>query len=335
MRIPFGKVEQFVASPDPSIGAILVYGTDFGTVRQRTKALITALVGSDTDPFRIAEHRCASLLQSPALLQAELDTYAPEQLKRVVWVRDADDNLAPLIQEILRLPSDNAVVLVDAGDLEERSALRRLFERERGAAALACYGIPADSIHAFVRQSLARHAISAPEETVDLLATVLSRTDLPVATQMEKFILFASNYSHEIAPGDVLSLLGDKAEVAIGEIGPAITAGDGDRFDRLLAYALQSGSTGTAILRAASNHFQKLHSRRQTASSYQRARLAHAPPTRSGKKGSGGRPVKLSGEGLSFCLNWTVMHEVQCKSTSSLDQLIAAHALLELAKKPE
>ena len=47
--------DRFVARPDPTAIAVLVYGPDEGLVRERAAALARTVVESPDDPFRIAD----------------------------------------------------------------------------------------------------------------------------------------------------------------------------------------------------------------------------------------------------------------------------------------
>ena len=76
--------------------------------------------------------------------------------RRVVRVRGAGNDLADLFEDFLDDPKGDALVVVEAGDLAKGTGLRKLFESDDKAAAIACYADTARNLEDVVRDTLAR-----------------------------------------------------------------------------------------------------------------------------------------------------------------------------------
>ncbi|MCH8002427.1 MAG: DNA polymerase III subunit delta, partial [Proteobacteria bacterium] len=139
MKIPPRNAEAFVRSPDPSLRAVLVYGPDAGLVHERAEALVKAVAEDPADPFRVSELGAREIVEDPARLGDEAAALSLSGGRRAVRLRQANDDLAPHFKDFFATGRGEALVVVEAGDLPARSALRKIFEGAGAGAALACY----------------------------------------------------------------------------------------------------------------------------------------------------------------------------------------------------
>ena len=128
MKLSPRAVDRFLREPDPAITAVLVFGPDAGLVRERAEALCRGVAGDVGDPFRIAELTPAALRESPTRLSDEAAALSLGGGRRVVRLRESSDALAGRFEALLEEGPSAALVVVEAGDLPAKSALRRLFE---------------------------------------------------------------------------------------------------------------------------------------------------------------------------------------------------------------
>src|SRR5438270_3752709 len=159
MKLPAGRVAAFLRRPDPGIRAVLFYGPDAGLVRERADAVAGTVCPDLRDPFRVAELTAAALAADPARLADEAAQISMMGGRRVVRVRDAGDALAPLCGRFLAgapAPANrqsDALIVIEAGDLPGRSALRRVFDEAPDAVAIGCYPDGARDLAAVIRES--------------------------------------------------------------------------------------------------------------------------------------------------------------------------------------
>lgn len=258
MKIAAGRVDQFIAKPDPAARAILVYGPDRGLVRERIKALTAAVVENPSDGFRIADLDGAALKDDPARLADEAAAIALTGGRRVVRCRDIPDSQAKLFEEFLANPAGDALVLVDGGELGPSSKLRRLFEGAGNAAALPCYADDARTLPAVVRQTLAEHGVTVQPDALAYLVDHLGGDRAMTRSELEKLALFVGD-GGVVTLEDAREAVGDSTAIALDDITVSLMSGDVGRLDRSLSRAFHEGIAPVAVLRAASQHAQRLY----------------------------------------------------------------------------
>lgn len=86
---------------------VLLYGDDFGLIRERAAHCVRQVAESLDDPFRVA------LLDQEQHGRVEEETGALSLIggRRVVWVRDAQDTLLSRVTAALAIESDTLLVI--------------------------------------------------------------------------------------------------------------------------------------------------------------------------------------------------------------------------------
>ena len=260
MQVKSAAVDAFIARPDPSARALLVYGPDQGLVRERADAL-TAFVAPDLkDPFRIAELPGAALKSGSAPLRDEAAALAFGGGRRVVRVRDAGDAHAAAFKDFLADPAGEALVVVEAGDLPKRSSLRLVFEGAKNAAALPCYRDEGRGLEQVIRAQLAEAGLRIEADALAWVAGALGGDRGVTRRELEKLILYMADRGPGAAVGlaEAQAAIGDSAAVALDDVLQAAAEGDLAGLDRALA-RIAGETTPVGLLRAAQRHFQRLH----------------------------------------------------------------------------
>jgi DNA polymerase-3 subunit delta len=258
MKLPPSRISAFLQLPDPDIRAVLVYGPDEGLVRERATAVARAVCPDLHDPFRMTDLNAAVLAADPARLGDEAAQLSLTGGRRLVRVRGGEDGLAKLFAEFLkRLPGDGFVV-VEAGELSPRSALRRAFEDARHAAAIGCYPDTPRDLAALLRETLGAHRVTASRDAEQFLIEQLGGDRLVTRSELEKLVLFAGE-GGRIELEDARLLVSDTAALELDDAVMAAAEGDAARLERVLGRVLQQGESPITIIRALLRHLQRLH----------------------------------------------------------------------------
>lgn len=259
MKITGGKVAGFIARPDPSVRAVLVYGPDSGLVRERVKALASTVVDDLSDPFRLTELSGGQIKADEALLRDEAQAMAFGGGRRVVIVRDATDAVAAVATDFLNDPAGESLVLLEAGELSPRSKLRKAFEGAKTGAALACYTDDARSLNQVIDETLRAHGLKVSQEARAFLAGVLGSDRMVSRGELEKLALYKGDQGDEITLEDAMACSGDTAAVSLDAVILSAAGGDQRTLDRALEKAFSEGLQPVAILRMLARHLQRLH----------------------------------------------------------------------------
>ncbi|MEQ8967607.1 MAG: DNA polymerase III subunit delta [Azospirillaceae bacterium] len=258
MKIAPAKAEAFLARPDPSVAAILLYGPDAGQVRERGAALVLRALGVADDPFRLADLTGREVGQDPARLVDEAASQSLMGGRRVVRVRESAESVTEPLRRALDGAPGDTLIIVEAGELTPRSGLRKLAEGHDRAAAVPCYLPDGDAIAGLARQVLKEAGKTLDPEAETALVDSLAADRQLARRSLEKLVLYLGD--EPVADmAAVRATVGDSAEQSLSEL--ALSVGDGDMaaVDRALATLGAEGTSPVGILRALQRHFQRLH----------------------------------------------------------------------------
>ena len=258
MKVAAGQVEGFLRRLDPQIRAVLLFGPDAGLVRERADTLARAVCPDLRDPFRVAELTAATLAADPARLADEAAQISLMAGRRVVRLRDAGDQQAPLFARFLADMPGDALVVAEAGELPSRSALRRAFEEAAHAAAIGCYPDNPRDLAAVIRDTFAAHRIAISRDAVAFLVEHLGGDRLLTRAELEKLTLYAGA-GGRIELADAQAVISDSAALSLDDAVLAAAEGDAAALDRALARVFQEGESAVTVIRALLRHLHRLH----------------------------------------------------------------------------
>ncbi len=264
MKITGARIKSFLARPTVGIVGVLIYGPDQGLVVERAEILAKAVVDDPSDPFRTAEITGAALKQDPARLADEAGaiSFAPSGggggSKRLVRLRQATDAIAPIINDYFATAAADALIVVEAGILGSRSKLRRLFERAKNAAALACYEDDEQTLGQVISETLDRHGLNVSPDARAFLAGQLGSNRGVTRAELEKLALYMGRPGR-VELADAMAIVGDSASASINAVVFAAASGDAPALDKALGRAFGEGAQPVTVLRAAARHIMRLH----------------------------------------------------------------------------
>jgi DNA polymerase-3 subunit delta len=257
MIVRTGEAERFVARPPRDLSAVLVFGPDQGLVRERAETLMKSVVPDLSDPFRVSDLDDQLLVSDGARLFDEAAAIPMLGGRRVVRVRGAGNTLAKLFESFLEDHAGDALVVVEGGDLAKGTGLRRIFEEDEKAHAVACYPDTAESLFDVVRSALKAEGLAIEPDALDDAVSRLGSDRGITRRELEKLVLYARG-GKSVTLADVRAVMGDEAEVRIEEACDAAASGDLPKLDLALERLWSADTSPVAVVRLAMNHFQRL-----------------------------------------------------------------------------
>jgi len=322
---------RFLQSAETKVAAVLFYGPDQGLVRERALDLVTRIAGDAGDPFRVAELSAAQLKDDPARLADEAAALSLSGGRRVLRLREAGDNHADALDELLAGPPPASFLVLEAGELAPRSALRKVFESASAAAAIACYLDDEEALTRVVLESLKTHGLSIEPKAQAYLIAHLGGDRGVTRQELEKLALYVGTGARQVMLEDVAAVIGDSSIASLDDC--IFALGDGDRagIDRGYARAMEDGHGEVDILRAAARHIMRVH-QVITASEPREAMRILRPPVF----------FKLESRFLAQLRLWTpallgealdrlIRAEIDVKTNAQPKAAIAERALLDVA----
>jgi DNA polymerase-3 subunit delta len=331
MKVATRDQGRFLQSAESKVAAVLFYGPDQGLVRERALDLVTRIAGDAADPFRVAELSAAQLKDDPARLADEAAALSLSGGRRVLRLREAADAHAEALDELLVGPPPASFLVLEAGELAPRSALRKVFEGSNSAAAIACYLDDEDALARLVQDSLKARGLSIEARAQAYLVAHLGGDRGVSRQELEKLALYLGEGTSEVTLDDVSAVIGDSSVASLDDC--IFALGDGDRagIDRGYARALDDGNDEISILRAAGRHIMRLH-QVAAASDPREAMRTLRPPVFYKFESRFLAQLRLwSPQRLGEALSRLNRAEIDIKTNAQPKSAIAERALLDVA----
>lgn len=261
MNLKGAEIARYLARPDPSRPALLIWGQDAMRVALKRQAAVAALTGPDAEAeMRLTRIAGAELRKDAALLLDAVKAVGFFPGPRVVLVDDATDACAPALAAALQewAPGD-AVIVVAAGNLARTSGLRKLVEGHRAAVAAPVYDDPPgeDEIARWLAEAGLREVPRDAMRELVLLARALDPGDL--RQTVEKIALYKWNDPAPLTPAEVAAMAPATLDAEVDALLDIVADGRAREFGPLMLRIEAQGTTPVTLAIAALRHFRALH----------------------------------------------------------------------------
>jgi DNA polymerase III subunit delta len=336
-------IERFLSRPDPAIRAALFYGRDLGVVRERGQELAAKVTERPDDPFDVTLLTDGDLDQDGGRLADDLMAISMMGGRRLVRLRLSSERAGPdrLAADALERHAagefnPEAFFLIEAGNLDRTSALRKAAEKAPAAAAIPCYEDEVGDLARITREALAKDKLSLTTDALDIFVRRLPHERGVARREIERLALYLGPGSGATGTADDLTdFLGVEPEASLAEAAQDAFGGRLAAAQAGLRRAAQEGEGGPAAVRAMSQHLMRL---RRTAT----LRLGGAELAQAAK--AAGVFWKNEREFLRQARAWELPQldalqpdllaaDRACKQTGSPDHLIAERLALTIAAK--
>lgn len=250
------EVARFLARPDLTEGIFLAYGPDTGLVRETAQKLIRALTGDDPESASLVVLDGSEVDADPSILAVEAKTISLFGGKRIVRVRGATKSLVMTLTELRDDPGGAAIVL-EAGNLAPKDALRALVEAAKLGRALPCYPDNDETLTALIRETFNQQGTRVDADVIATLREILGNDREITRRELEKLSLYAAG-SKVLTREDVLLLCADNGALVIDAILDATGGGHAEKLELALNRALSSAVDPQRLLAMTTIHFANL-----------------------------------------------------------------------------
>ena len=261
MKLTGAAANTYFRQPDPSHTALLIFGADPMRVADKRQQVINALVGPQgEEEMRLTRINAADLRKDPALLDDAIKAQGFFPGHRVAFVEDATDGLSKVIEAALSdWQAGDAQVVITAGQLTAKSALRKVVEGHKNAVSIGLYDDPPTV--ADVEQALNDAGIALPErEVMDALMSLANSLEPGDFRQtIEKVSLYKRGDESPLCIEDIMANAPQSAEVDIDDVLEIVATGQADRLGPLLRNLYAQGVTPVTLSIGAMRHFRRLH----------------------------------------------------------------------------
>lgn len=267
MKIASSQIENYIKkiAQEKIVGCVL-FGFDMSLIKYRFDAIAKQIAPDLSDPFLVTNISRERLADDHALLSDEFFSLSMLGGRKLILIRDVDNNTAEALKLLMREKhvsgdSEN-FILINGGDLDKNSAIRKLAESSAEIAAIACYEDGEFVIKKFIAEELRKKKINFDETVANALFARLGTNRQMILMELEKIDLFLAD-NRNLTAEIVANLSGARSEIAVNDFIANFTT---QKFDTALIQVrrlLDDGMEPIALLRFLGNYFQKLYQAKQ------------------------------------------------------------------------
>ena len=261
MKLAGAEAQRYLARPDPGRAGLLIYGADPMRVTLKRQQAVAALIGPEgAAEMRLERIAGADLRRDGAALQDALRASGFFPGQRVVLVEDATDTAAPVCLDALKSwQAGDAALIVTAGALAAKSALRKAFEGAPNAVAIGIYDDPPGRDEIMAELARAGLRDIAPAAMDDLIALSRALDPGDFRQTLEKLGLYCLNQTSPVSPEDVAACAPGTIRTDADEVVECVAEARLNDLAGMLSRIASQGVTPVSLCIAALRHFRALH----------------------------------------------------------------------------
>lgn len=261
MKLNARDAARFLAKPDLSKAGLLLFGPDAMRIALKRQDVVSTLIGPEGEnEMRLTRMSGAELRKDPARLLDALKAQGFFPGQRVVLVEDATDGLSKIFLAAIQdwLPGD-AMMVVTAGQLNARSALRKAFEGSGSCVAIGIYTDPPSrgEIEETLKKSGLTTIDPAAMTDLDNLSRELDLGDF--RQTIEKLALYKISDETPVTPEDIVACAPLTSEAALDDAINFAADGNSRAIVPQLRRLAGQGVNPTTLCISATRHFRQLH----------------------------------------------------------------------------
>jgi DNA polymerase-3 subunit delta len=261
MKLSGPAANGYFRNPDKTHAGLLIFGADPMRVAGKRQEVIAALVGPKGDEeMRLTRMSGPDLRKDPAILNDAIKAQGFFPGHRVAFVEEATDGLSKVIDAALGdWQAGDAQVVVTAGQLTAKSALRKVFEAHRNAVSIGIYDEPPsrDEIEQTLRDAGLEIQSRDVMDALFVLAASLEPGDF--RQTMEKVSLYKRGDPSGVSVADIMANAPQSAEVDIDDVLEVVATGQADKLGPVLRDLYAQGVAPVTLCIGAMRHFRQLH----------------------------------------------------------------------------
>jgi DNA polymerase III subunit delta len=261
MNLKGAEAARYCARPDPARAGLLIFGADPMRVALKRQEAIAALIGPEGEAeMRLTRMSGGDLRRDGSLLLDAIKAVGFFPGPRVAFLEDATDGLAePVATALQDWKAGDAVIVVTAGGLTGKSALKTLFERHPSAVSIGLYDDPPSREEIEAALKKAGLADIDREAMADLttLARALDPGDF--RQTLEKIALYKWGDTSTLTPADVAAMAPATIEAEVDDLIDAVAEARAPAIGPLFRRLEGQGVLPVTICIGALRHFRILH----------------------------------------------------------------------------
>ena len=266
MKITGARAARFLEKPPSDIIGVLLFGPDRGLVRERALALSKLFIANPDDAFAVTQLTADDLSADTAKLADEMSALSLLGDARLVRLRLDHERNGAAISKIIktldaRPETAEAKLIIEAGDMTPRSAIRKACEAAGHFAAVGCYNDSAADVANMVRSGLSEKSIKIEADALAMWVPLLEGDRGLIRNEIEKMALYkgyGQTAGESVGIADVKNLAAGGQAASIDDIINDTMSGRVDSADAVFRRAVAGKINTAVILMSLQRHISRL-----------------------------------------------------------------------------
>lgn len=261
MKLSGSDANRYLAKPDPARAGLLIFGADTMRVALKRQEAVLALIGpAGESEMRLTRIQASDLRKDQALLSDATRAAGFFPGPRVALVEDATDGLTETLGAALNdWRAGDAQIVVAAGNLTGKSALKTLFEKHLNAVCIGLYDDPPSRED--IEQALAKAGLTRIDPAAMTDLTTLARALDPgdFRQMLEKIALYKYQDATPLTPTEIHALAPATIEAEVDDLIAAVADQRIADIGPLMRRLEGQGILPVTLCIGALRHFRSLH----------------------------------------------------------------------------
>ncbi len=251
-------IEPFLKKPDFSRAVILLYGPDAGLVSERADMLAQKSGVDLSDPFCLIRMNADDAASDTARIADEAHTIGMFGGKRLIRISgNTRRDLAKAVKPVLETPPQDAIILIEAGDLKKTAGLRKQLEANPASLCVPCYQDTDAAIEQLIDEEITAKGLKIDRETRLLLKSMLGDNRMVSRGELSKLAIYCEG-KETVTADEIHEIVGDASKLVMDDVIDATATGDAAKLQVVLPKAIEAGNAPDIILLGLLRHFQML-----------------------------------------------------------------------------
>jgi len=188
----------------------LLYGQNSGLIEETVNKIFKPSLSKN-----IINYEETDVINNIDTFKEELFNKSFFENDKLIIIKRATDKLVNLIKEILEKHPEGIKIVITTGNLEKKSKLRNLFEKEKEAIAVAFYEDNYQSLLLMVQKTFREKKINVSNESINLIIERSNGNRTNITNELEKIASYADN-NNQVNLEDIVKLtnLGENYKIS-------------------------------------------------------------------------------------------------------------------------
>jgi len=260
MKLNPKEIPRFLENPDPTIAAILFYGSDTMRVALKRQEYLENLLGSNAEQeMRLIRLTGDDVLKDHTAAFDAIKSVGFFPGHRAVLIENATERVTKIIFNCIEAwKQPDAQIVVTSGQLKPTSQLRKNFETSKSTLVVPIYDNPLTEIE--IKTELTRAGVQIEDPNIMACLNSLSKDLEPgdFRNTLEKIYLYKLSDKSALTLQDISACSPISAEASLEDIIYTVSVGASNKISHILKRLEAQGVQPVALCLSFQRHFKLL-----------------------------------------------------------------------------